>query len=257
MDQKNIIIIVAVVVVAGLALWGVSQIGKAPQNSANGNSNSTMQDNAQTNTDSAIPVNNSPVNSEDEVANNDCKPNFNPEVLKEAKAPTEQFVTFTVKNFGSFKVELFSKDAPKASENMARLVKAGYYNCITFHRVAKNFVIQAGDPTGTGRGGQSAFGGPFADELNPNTPSFKTGYVKGTLAMANSGPNTNGSQFFITLADVNQALSKSYTIFGKVVSGQEVVDKIGQVEVEPGMFGTGDGAPLTPVVIEKAELSAN
>ena len=248
MGSKNLIIIIAVIIAAGLALWGVSRIAKAPSNTANENSNANMQNtNQQAN-----------ANSNTQTTAEECIPDFKPEVLKEAKAPTEQFVLFTVKGFGDFKIQLLPKDAPKASENMARLVKAGYYDCLTFHRVAHNVisVIQTGDPTGTGRGGQSAFGKPFADELNPATASFKTGYVKGTVAMANSGPNTNGSQFFITLADLNSKLGKSYTIFGKVVAGQDVVDKIGKVEVEPGPFGDGDGAPLVPVVIEKAVLSA-
>ncbi len=118
--------------------------------------------------------------------------------------------------------------------------------------MAKGFVIQGGDPSGNGTGGQSAFGAPFADELNPNTDSYKAGYVKGVLAMANSGPNTNGSQFFIMLAD-NQ-LSHDYTIFGKVVSGQDVVDKIGQVDIIPQM-GPTDGKPSTPVVMETLTIS--
>lgn len=252
MESKNIIIIVAVILAAALALWGVSRIAKAPENSANGNANANMQNNQSSNSN----ANSEPANTNTEATADGCTRNFNPEVLKEAKAPTEQFVTFTVKEYGSFKIQLYPKDAPKASENMARLVKAGYYDCLIFHRVAHNFVIQTGDPTGTGRGGDSAFGKTFADELNPATPSFKTGYVKGTVAMANSGPNTNNSQFFITLVDANAMLGKSYTIFGTVVSGQDVIDKIGQVEVEAGPFGAGDGAPLKPVVIEKAVLSA-
>jgi cyclophilin family peptidyl-prolyl cis-trans isomerase len=117
--------------------------------------------------------------------------------------------------------------------------------------VAKGFVIQGGDPTGTGRGGDSAFGGPFADELNPATQSYKDGYIKGTLAMANSGANTNTSQFFIVLEDVS--LPKSYTIFGKVTDGLDVVEKIGQVDVTP-VLGPTDGTPKTPVVMQKVTI---
>ncbi len=253
MDTKNILILIAVIVVAGLALWGISRVSKAPENSANGNNNSNMENtNTQSNSEQEQPVN-ANTNSTQASADTQCVNKFNPEVLKEPKAPTEQFVIFTVKDFGSFKVQLYKKDAPKASENMTRLVKAGYYDCLTFHRILKGFVIQAGDPTGTGKGGDSAFGKDFADELNPNTDSFKTGYVKGVLAMANRGPNTNSSQFFITLVDANSMLAKSYTIFGKVVSGIEVVDKIGLVEVE----SNDSGMPLKDVVIEKAVLSAN
>jgi cyclophilin family peptidyl-prolyl cis-trans isomerase len=160
-------------------------------------------------------------------------------------------VQINVKNFGSITVQLYDKDAPLAVQNFLRLTDSGYYNCLTFHRVAKNFVIQGGDPNGNGTGGQSTFGKPFADELNPNTPSYKAGYLKGVLAMANSGANTNGSQFFIMLAD--NSLPHSYTIFGKVIAGQDVVDKIGQVDITPQM-GPTDGAPVTPVVMESVKI---
>jgi len=160
-------------------------------------------------------------------------------------------VQIKVKDFGSITVELYDKDAPLAVQNFLRLTDSGYYDCLTFHRVSKNFVIQGGDPNGTGTGGQSAFGKPFADELNPNTPSYKAGYLKGVLAMANSGANTNGSQFFIMLAD--NSLPHSYTIFGKVIAGQDVVDAIGQVDITPQM-GPTDGAPVTPVVMESVKI---
>jgi cyclophilin family peptidyl-prolyl cis-trans isomerase len=160
-------------------------------------------------------------------------------------------VQIKVKDFGSITVELYDKDAPLAVQNFLRLTDSGYYDCLTFHRVSKNFVIQGGDPNGTGTGGQSAFGKPFADELNPNTPSYKAGYLKGVLAMANSGANTNGSQFFIMLAD--NSLPHSYTIFGKVIAGQDVVDAIGQVAITPQM-GPTDGAPVTPVVMESVKI---
>ncbi len=126
-------------------------------------------------------------------------------------------------NFGKIVVELYPKDAPKASANFVTLAEKGFYNGIIFHRVIPGFMIQGGDPTGTGMGGP---GYKFEDELNPATQSYKTGYKKGVLAMANSGPNTNGSQFFIMLADY--PLQNNYTIFGHVISGQEVVDAIGK-----------------------------
>lgn len=183
-----------------------------------------------------------------------CVRNVDENVLKTAKVETKnQFVTMDVKGFGSIKVQLYDQDAPKTVENFLRLTNAGYYNCITFHRVAKGFVIQGGDPTGTGSGGDSAFGGEFADELNPSALSYKTGYKKGVLAMANRGPNTNTSQFFIMLGDVE--LPKNYTIFGKVTVGLDVVDKIGAVEIIPQM-GATDGKPVEPIVIEKATISA-
>ncbi len=181
----------------------------------------------------------------------ECVRSFDPEKLK-GPAPTSTTVDLAVKDFGTIRVEVFPKDAPKTAENFLRLAEAGYYDCVTFHRVAKNFVIQAGDPTGTGSGGQSAFGGEFNDELNPKTASYQRGYVKGVLAMANRGENTNTSQFFIMLGDV--PLPKNYTIFGRVVSGQEVVDRIGQVDITPGPFGPTDGKPVDPVVIASARI---
>jgi peptidyl-prolyl cis-trans isomerase-like 1 len=163
-----------------------------------------------------------------------------------------KFVTLNVKGYGAIKIELYDEDAPKTVENFLRLTTSGYYDGIIFHRIAKNFVVQAGDPTGTGSGGKSAFGGEFEDELNSNTPSYKAGYKKGVVAMANRGPNTNTSQFFIMLAD--GPLPNAYTIFGKVVEGQDVVDKIGQAEIIPQM-GPTDGAPKDKIIIEKATVS--
>lgn len=165
-------------------------------------------------------------------------------------------VTISVKNFGDITVELYDKDAPKTVTNFLRLADSGYYDCLTFHRVSKGFVIQGGDPNGDGTGGQSAFGKPFEDELNPNTQSYKTGYVKGVLAMANSGPNTNGSQFFILLADQTSWMPHNYTIFGKVVAGQDVVDKIGQVDITPNpQMGGEDGSPKVPVVMQSVKIT--
>ena len=160
-------------------------------------------------------------------------------------------VEMNVKGFGKITVEFYDKEAPKTVENFLRLTNAGYYDCLTFHRVVKGFVIQGGDPTGTGSGGDSAFGGEFADEVNPSSALYKEGYKKGLLAMANRGPNTNTSQFFITLDDVS--LPPAYTIFGKVVSGLDVVEKIGKVEIAPQM-DPNDGAPKTPVVMETVKI---
>lgn len=122
---------------------------------------------------------------------------------------------------GDIEIELFSNDAPKATENFLTLAKKNFYDGVIFHRVIKGFMVQGGDPTGTGRGGP---GYTFPDELNPATDSYKAGYVRGTVAMANAGPNTNGSQFFIMHADY--PLPHNYTIFGRVTKGLEVVDMI-------------------------------
>ena len=127
-------------------------------------------------------------------------------------------------NKGTIRVELWESDAPKTTENFITLAERGYYDGIIFHRVIRNFMIQGGDPTGTGRGGQSAWGGRFNDEIDSTSDVYKTGYKAGTMAMANAGPNTNGSQFFIM--HVDYPLPPSYTIFGRVIEGQEVVNAI-------------------------------
>lgn len=183
---------------------------------------------------------------------NGCERKFNETVLKTAKVEIKnRRAELSVKDFGKIVVEFFDQDAPKTVENFLRLTNSGYFDCLTFHRVAKGFVIQGGDPTGTGAGGDSAFGGEFADEINALSELYKTGYKKGYLAMANRGPNTNTSQFFIMLADVQ--LPPNYTIFGRVVSGVEVVEKIGQVEITP-QLGPTDGKPKTPVVMETVRI---
>lgn len=126
---------------------------------------------------------------------------------------------------GDIEIEFYPTDAPRTVINFATLAKYGYYNGLTFHRVEPGFVIQGGDPNGNGSGGYSIYGPTFEDELNPDAASYQTGYLEGVVAMANRGPNTNGSQFFIMLAD-NLSLPKNYTIFGKVTKGMEVVKKI-------------------------------
>jgi cyclophilin family peptidyl-prolyl cis-trans isomerase len=125
-------------------------------------------------------------------------------------------------NFGNIVVQLLPKDAPLAVNNFVFLARQGFYDGVKFHRVVKGFVIQGGDPTGTGTGGP---GYKFADE------KVTRDYVASTLAMANAGANTNGSQFFITLVDLSGQLPKKYTIFGLVTSGFDVVQKIGDVPV--------------------------
>lgn len=146
-------------------------------------------------------------------------------------------------NKGDITIELFSNDAPKAAENFVTLAKKGFYDGVIFHRVISGFMIQGGDPTGTGRGGP---GYQFADELDSKTASYQRGYVRGTVAMANSGPNTNGSQFFIMHQDY--PLPNAYTIFGKVTSGMEVVDEIASGQVD------SSDRPLEKVVMNKVTV---
>jgi cyclophilin family peptidyl-prolyl cis-trans isomerase len=127
-------------------------------------------------------------------------------------------------NKGTIRFELLEQDAPKTAENFRLLAERGYYDGVIFHRVIKGFMIQGGDPTGTGRGGECAWGGRFADEIEPSSEVYRNGYRAGTVAMANAGPNTNGSQFFIMHTDYG--LPANYTIFGRVTEGQDVVDAI-------------------------------
>lgn len=130
-------------------------------------------------------------------------------------------------NQGNIEVKLMPQAAPRACENFVGLLKKGYYNGIIFHRVIKNFMIQGGDPTGTGRGGESLWGKPFEDEVSPDLQFNKSGI----LAMAHAGANTNGSQFFITTAKTPW-LNMHHTIFGEVVSGYEVVQKIENTPID-------------------------
>jgi len=147
---------------------------------------------------------------------------------------------------GNIEIEFFRRDAPKTVENFVQLAKKGYYNGVLFHRVISGFVIQGGDPTGTGGGGESIYGSTFEDEINPNSQLYKDGYKRGVLAMANRGPNTNSSQFFIVHRDA--PLPPSYTIFGRVIEGMDTVDKIAAV-------ATGDGdRPINDVKMIKVSI---
>jgi cyclophilin family peptidyl-prolyl cis-trans isomerase len=155
--------------------------------------------------------------------------------------------TITIEtNKGNIVFQTYDGDAPKTVENFVSLANKGFYNGVIFHRVISGFMIQGGDPTGTGRGGP---GYQFADELNPNTESYKKGYVRGTLAMANAGPNTNGSQFFIMHKDY--PLPNNYTIFGKVISGMDVVDAIAESETDPS------DKPLQNMTMNKVTVKKN
>ena len=126
-------------------------------------------------------------------------------------------------NQGAIEIELFDDDAPKTVENFKKLANDGFYNGVIFHRVIPDFMIQGGDPTGTGTGGP---GYQFEDEFNDHK------VVRGALAMANAGPNTNGSQFFIVTAEATPWLDGKHTVFGKVTSGMEVVDMIEQTDTD-------------------------
>jgi peptidyl-prolyl cis-trans isomerase B (cyclophilin B) len=178
-------------------------------------------------------------------------------------------------NYGDIKLRLFPEIAPKAVENFKTHAKNGYYDGVTFHRVINDFMIQGGDPEGTGRGGESIWGRPFEDEFNIYYRN-----IRGALSMANAGPGTNGSQFFIVqkketekdiidqmrvageergypkeVVDAYEELGGTFwldykhTVFGHVYEGMDVVDKIAQVEVDR------NSKPIKPVIMEKVEIT--
>ncbi len=211
--KQNLSIVIALVAV--LLFGGYYLVSNPSTKEAVTNTN-------QANTNNKIMDNNTPI-----TTPNNNQPNVN---LPKATLDT---------SMGKIVIEFYSSDAPKTVANFEKLAEQGFYNGLTFHRVIPGFMIQGGDPNGNGTGGP---GYKFADELNPVTDSYKAGYKKGVVAMANSGPDTNGSQFFIMTADY--PLPNKYTIFGRVISGQDVVDAIANVKRD------SNDKPLTPVVIK-------
>ncbi len=204
---------------------------------------------------------------------NGCKGEGKLEQLQAPKQGEEIAIIKT--NHGDIKIRLFPEVAPKTVENFVTHAKNGYYDGVIFHRVIKDFMIQGGDPTGTGMGGESIWGSPFEDEFNPEYHN-----LRGALSMANSGPNTNGSQFFIVQAkqidpslmeqmtsigeeggfskDVVNSYKKlggtpwldfSHTVFGQVFEGMDVVDKIAEQEVDPK-----DNKPVEEIKIDTIEI---
>ncbi|MFZ2538686.1 MAG: peptidylprolyl isomerase [Oscillospiraceae bacterium] len=195
--------------------------------------------------------------------------------LLQFKAPKkgQQIATMKIKDFGDVKIMLFPEEAPKAVENFTTHAKDGYFDGLTFHRVIADFMIQGGDPDGTGMGGESIWGKPFEDEFSPKLRNFT-----GALSMANSGPKTNGSQFFIVntpsvskemipqmggkVTDYSDTdlkkyeevggtpwLDNAHTVFGQVYEGMDVIAKVMAVEVD------ANAMPTTPVIIETIEIS--
>jgi cyclophilin family peptidyl-prolyl cis-trans isomerase len=144
-------------------------------------------------------------------------------------------------NHGTIELELFADDAPETVENFKKLAKDGFYDGLVFHRVIGDFMIQGGCPQGTGTGGP---GYTFKDEINDHR------IVRGTLAMANAGPNTNGSQFFIVTAEATPWLDGKHTAFGQVTKGMDVVDKIEAVETD------ARDRPIEPVTMEKVTVGS-
>ena len=154
----------------------------------------------------------------------------------------EQIVVMET-SMGTIKIKLFPIKAPKTVENFIGLVDKGYYDGIIFHRVIPDFMVQGGDPTGTGTGGESLWGGKFEDEFHPDLKN-----IQGALSMANAGPNTNGSQFFIVHAEATPWLDGLHSVFGQVFEGMDIVDKIIKVDRD------SNDKPLEEVVMEKVVL---
>ncbi len=158
---------------------------------------------------------------------------------------TKNYTAVLNTSLGNITIEFFTTDAPLTVNNFINLAKDGYYDDVIFHRVISGFMIQGGDPSGTGHGDMGKYPGyQFEDELNNQIP-----YEKGIVAMANAGPNTNGSQFFIM--HVDYPLPYQYTIFGKVTDGIDVVDKIASVETSQG------DRPVSDIIINSIEIKEN
>ncbi|XP_050053831.1 peptidyl-prolyl cis-trans isomerase-like 3 [Aphis gossypii] len=148
---------------------------------------------------------------------------------------------------GDIKIEVFCEECPKTAENFLALCASDYYNGCLFHRNIKGFIVQTGDPTHTGKGGSSIWGRKFEDEFKENLKHKE----RGTISMANNGPNTNGSQFFITYA-AQPNLDLKYTVFGRVIDGFEAIDELEKLPVNSKNF-----KPLTDVKIQYISIHAN
>lgn len=167
--------------------------------------------------------------------------------MTETQQKSEPKVVAVIKTtMGEIEIELFDKLTPKTVNNFVGLAEKGYYNGVIFHRVIDNFMIQGGDPTGTGRGGESIYGKKFEDEIVPTLKHDSPGI----LSMANAGPNTNGSQFFITLV-ATPWLDGKHTIFGKVIGGMEIVQAIGKVQTTKPYDKPVTDVKIIEVSIEK------
>ncbi|MBU2493848.1 MAG: peptidylprolyl isomerase [Bacteroidetes bacterium] len=160
----------------------------------------------------------------------------------------EMLVAVIKTGMGTMEIELYPNQTPNTVKNFVGLATDNYYDGITFHRIIENFMIQGGDPTGTGSGGESYFGGSFKDEFNPSLMHDKPG----VLSMANAGPNTNGSQFFITLVPTPW-LNGKHTVFGQVINGMDVLQSIGKVKTSKPYDKPLNEVVMESVTIEKRE----
>jgi len=174
-----------------------------------------------------------------------CSGSGNPKVPAGAKSSGGSHAAIETDK-GTIEIEFLAADAPKATENFRLLAEHGYYDGLTFHRIVKHFMIQGGDPAGDGTGGLSAWGAPFEDEIKPDSALYSGGYRRGFVAMANNGPNTNGSQFFIM--HENYPLPPNYVIFARVTSGLDVVDALANTPTTRGSDGQMSKPTVPPVI---------
>src|SRR6185503_10934184 len=227
MQNKNIFILIALaVVLIGVGIY-FTKTNKNDDTAAQTKSESQTMNNQDEQAANQEPK---------EVAKNndsgECARNFDPKNVPTTIDTKNKFVTLSVKNFGDIKIQLFDADAPKTVTNFLKLTQAGFYNCLSFHRIAKGFVIQGGDPNGNGTGGP---GYTIPAEI-------KRKHTRGAVATARLGDDNNpkrdssGSQFYIGLKDLPELDAGGYTVFGQVIAGMDVVDKIAAVEIEPGFF---------------------
>ena len=174
----------------------------------------------------------------------------NPKVPKGAKSSGGKQARIETE-MGNITIEFYEDESPTAVENFRLLAEHGYYDGLTFHRVVEGFMIQGGDPRGDGTGGESAWGGDFDDDIDRSSTLYRRGYRRGIVAMANAGPDTNGSQFFIMHG--NSRLQPNYVIFGNVVEGLPVVDALASVPTARSSSGEMS-RPTRPLVIRKVQI---
>jgi cyclophilin family peptidyl-prolyl cis-trans isomerase len=169
-------------------------------------------------------------------------------IMLSACAQQKERVAVIETDFGTIKFELLEDESPATVENFRLLAERGFYDGLIFHRIINGFMIQGGDPAGTGMGGETATGAPLPNEIDANSELYKGGYIRGIVAVANSGtPETGSSQFFIM--HQQRPLPPSYTIFGRVIEGMEVVDKIASVPTNPRA-----NRPVSPVAMKKVYI---
>ncbi len=224
--NKNIIYVIIGVIILGVVAWFLLRNNNTDTEQLNSNetTDSMTQTNTPTQTETTPPTT--------------------------AEAIEGNTVVMEVKDFGTIKIQLNTEAAPKTSANFLKLVNEKFYDGLTFHRIAKNFVIQGGDPKGDGTGGPGY--------TVPAEIGLK--HTKGAIAMARLGDQVNptkassGSQFYIALTDLPM-LDGGYTVFGQVVEGMDVVEKIGAVPIQAGPFGGEDGPPQTPIVITSVTIA--